>query len=194
MIRLKNQMQVIYDANIIIYLIFPDGKYRIPLFTKPAKRLTKFLFNQESTIVVPHFIIREIERKEYYKIINENFEDIRQSSKLALMNKLKKNFENLKKHENFLQEYYNPSDELLDCIDNAFMDFNDLDNINEYLMRKHVDMLNPSLEDKKLILFSKYKECPLISNDLDLTFFQEELLNRGLAHEIIDLMSIDFNC
>ncbi|WP_296891286.1 hypothetical protein [uncultured Methanobrevibacter sp.] len=33
-------------------------------------------------------------------------------------------------------------------------------------MRKHTDVLNPSMEDKKLILFSKDKECPVISNDL----------------------------
>ena len=60
-------------------------------------------------------------------------------------------------------------------------------------MRKHTDVLNPSIEDKKLILFSKDKECPVISNDLDLTFFQEELLKRNLVHEIIDFASINFN-
>ena len=45
-------MQIIYDA----YLVFPDGKYRTPLFTNPAKRLTGFLFNLGSTIFVPHFM------------------------------------------------------------------------------------------------------------------------------------------
>ena len=190
--RLKNQMQVIYDTNVIIYLIFPDGKYKIPVFTKHAKRLTDFLFNQKSTIVVPHFIIHEMEHKGYYNFINDYFKDIRQASKFALMNKLKNNFGNLKKHENFSQEYYNPSEELLDSIDNAYVGFNNLDNIDEYFMRKHTDVVNPSIEDKKLILFSKDKECPVISNDLDLTFFQEELLNMGLVHEIIDFKSIDF--
>ena len=190
MIRLKNQTNVIYDTNIIIYYLFPDGKYRIPLYTRPAKRLTDFLFNQQSVIIVPHFIINEIERKGYYNIINDYFNDIRQSSKLALMNKLKSNFEKLKKHENFLEEYYEPSIKLLESISNAFIDFNNLDNIDEYFMRKHTDMVNPSVEDKKLILFSKEKECPVISNDLDLTFFREKLLNLNLVHEIIDFDSL----
>ena len=109
------------------------------------------------------------------------------------MFKLRHNFENLKKHENFSQEYYEPSDELLDSIDNAFIDFNNLDDIDEYYMRKHADVLNPSVEDKKLILFSKDRECPVISNDLDLTFFKEELFNRNLVYGIIDFMSINFN-
>ena len=190
MIRLKNQTNVIYDTNIIIYYLFPDGKYRIPLYTRPAKRLTDFLFNQQSVIIVPHFIINEIERKGYYNIINDYFNDIRQSSKLALMNKLKSNFEKLKKHENFLEEYYEPSIKLLESISNAFIDFNNLDNIDKYFMRKHTDMVNPSVEDKKLILFSKEKECPVISNDLDLTFFREKLLNLNLVHEIIDFDSL----
>ena len=170
--------------------MFPDEKYRIPLYTRPAKRLTDFLFNQQSVIIVPHFIINEIERKGYYNIINDYFNDIRQSSKLALMNKLKSNFEKLKKHENFLEEYYEPSIKLLESISNAFIDFNNLDNIDEYFMRKHTDMVNPSVEDKKLILFSKDKECPVISNDLDLTFFREKLLNLNLVHEIIDFDSL----
>ena len=80
--------------------------------------------------------------------------------------------------------------ELLESIDNAFVDFNDLDDIDEYFMRKHTDMVNPSIEDKKLILFSKDKGCPLISNDLDITFFSRQLLDLNLAHEIIDFDSL----
>ena len=192
MIRLKNETQIIYDANVIIYSLFPE-KYKIPFLTTSAKKLNNFLLNQESTIVVPHFIICEIERKGYYNVIRDYFKDLRPSSRFQLMIKLRHNFENLKKHENFSQEYYQPCEELLDSIDNAFADFNNLDNIDKYFMRKHTDVLNPSIEDKKLILFSKDKECPVISNDLDLTFFQEELLKRNLVHEIIDFASINFN-
>ena len=106
------------------------------------------------------------------------------------MNKLKNNFENLKKHEYFLEEYYEPSNELLESIDDAFIDFNYSDNIGEYFMRKHTVILNPSIEDKKLILFSKDKNCPVISNDLDLTFFREKLLDLNLVYEIIDFNSL----
>ena len=192
MIRLENETQVIYDANVIIYSLFPE-KYKIPLLTALAKDLNNFLFNQESTIMVPHFIICEIERKGYYKVIDDYFKDLRPSSRFKLMIKLRHNFENLKKHENFSQEYYQPCEKLLESIDNAFIDFNNLDNIDEYFMRKHTDVLNPSIEDKKLILFSKDKECPIISNDLDLTFFHEELLKRNLVHQIIDFKSINLN-
>ena len=143
--------------------------------------------------MVPHFIIFEIERKGYYNVIDDYFKDLKPASRFQLIIKLIHNFENLKKHENFSQEYYQPSEELLDSIDNAFADFNNLDNIDNYFMQKHTDVLNPSSEDKKLILFSKDKECPVISNDLDLTFFQEELLKRNLVHEIIDFTSINFN-
>lgn len=160
MIRLKDKMQVIYDANVIIYCLFPAGKYRIPVFTEHAKKLTKSLFNQKSKIMVPHFIIREIERKGYYKVIDDYFKDLRSSSRFQLMIKLRHNFENLKKHGNFSQEYYEPSKGLLESIDNAFLEFNKLDNIDEYFMQKHTDVLDPSIEDKKLILFSKDKECP----------------------------------
>ena len=189
MIRLENETHVIYDANVIIYSLFPE-KYKVPLLTALAKDLNNFLFNHESKIVVPHFIISEIERKGYYKVIDDYFKDLRPSSRFQLMIKFRHNFKNLKKHENFLQEYYQPSEELLDSIDNAFIDFNNLDNIDEYFMRKHTDVLDPSIEDKKLILFSKDKEYPVISNDLDLTFFQKELLKRNLVHEIIDFDSI----
>lgn len=192
MIRLENETQAIYDANVIIYSLFPE-KYKIPLLTALAKDLNNFLFNKESTIVVPHFIICEIERKGYYKVIDDYFKDLRPSSRFQLMIKLRHNFENLKKHENFSQEYYQPCEKLLESIDNAFIDFNNLDNIDEYFMRKHTDVLNPSIEDKKLILFSKDKECPIISNDLDLTFFHEELLKRNLVHQIIDFKSINLN-
>ena len=78
----------------------------------------------------------------------------------------------------------------MEAIDNAFNDFNDLDNIDEYFMRKHTDIVDPSHEDKNLILFSKDKECPVISNDLDLTFFSVELKNLNLVHEIIDFDSV----
>lgn len=44
MIRLKNKMHVIYDVNVIIYFLFPSGKYRISVFSEYAKKLTEFLF------------------------------------------------------------------------------------------------------------------------------------------------------
>lgn len=49
----------------------------------------------------------------------------------------------------------------------------------------------PSDEDLKLILFSKHKKAPLISNDYDITFFAEELLENSLAYNIYEFKSIN---
>ena len=103
---------------------------------------------------------------------------------------LRNNFNKLKTYENFLIEHYKPSDALIKAINNAFKHFNKLDTIDEYLLRKHENILNPSLEDKMLILFSKDKECPVVSNDLDLTFFRKELVDLNLCYEIIDFKTI----
>lgn len=46
MIRLKNESQIIYDSNVIIYSLFPE-KYKIPFLTISAKKLNNFLFYQE---------------------------------------------------------------------------------------------------------------------------------------------------
>ena len=76
MIRLENETHIIYDANVIIYSLFPET-YKIPFLTASAKKLNNFLFNQESVILVPHFIISEIERKGYYNVIDDYFKDLR---------------------------------------------------------------------------------------------------------------------
>ena len=70
------------------------------------------------------------------------------------------------------------------------MDFNDLGYIDEYFFNEYTDMVDSSSEDKKLILFSKDKKCPVISNDLDLTFFSKELYDLNLVHGIINFDSL----
>lgn len=170
--RLKDVDQVIYDANIIIYYSFPEGKYRLIGLTKPAERLTNFLFNQDSTIVVPSFIISEIEHKGYFDIIDEYFLDIEIDSKYRLLRKVRNKFENLLEHDNFLIENYKPSIKSLHSINDAYTKFNNLNDIDEYFTLKHTDALNPSIENQMLILFSKEKKCPLVSNDLDITFLE----------------------
>lgn len=160
MIRLHDKMHVIYDANVIIFYSFPEGKYRIESLTNPAKRLTRFLFNQNSNIIVPQFIVDEIKIKGFYEIINDYFSSIGEASKFGLMRKVRNNFENLLEHENFLVEDYEPSEKLLKSINSAFINFNNLDNIDEYFQRKHTNILNPSEADKKLLLFSKEKKMP----------------------------------
>ena len=191
--RLKNKTHVIYHANIIIYYCFPDeGENRIIPYSKITNKLTELLFNQKSTIIVPHFIIREIEMKGFYDIVDDYFFEKERTLKLRLMRKINKKYETLINNRKFTVEEYEPSEVLLNTINTAYANFKNLNNIDEYLSQKHTRDLNPSLEDKKLILFSKEKGCPVISNDLDLTFFNEELLNLNLVNEIIDLKTISF--
>lgn len=95
MIRLKNEKHVIYDTNVIIYYCFPKGRYNIKQHTNPAEMLTNFLFNQNSMIIVPKFIISEIMRKGIYKIIEDYFSEIDQHQKLRLYTKIKHKLEKL---------------------------------------------------------------------------------------------------
>lgn len=75
-------------------------------------------------------------------------------------------------------------------INGAYDGFNKLPNINQYLNLKKTDSLNPSIEDKMLILFSRDKKFPIVTHDRDLTFFRDELINMNLVTEIIDFNSI----
>ncbi len=47
-----------------------------------------------------------------------------------------------------------------------------------------------STVDKALICCSKNDQCILVSNDIDITCFSEELKNDSLCHEIIALSSL----
>lgn len=190
MIRLKNEKHVIYDTNVIIYYCFPKGRYNIKQHTNPAEMLTNFLFNQNSMIIVPKFIISEIMRKGIYKIIEDYFSEIDQHQKLRLYTKIKHKLEKLIQSTQFIVEEYAPSTVLIDLINGAYDGFNKLPNINQYLNLKKTDSLNPSIEDKMLILFSRDKKFPIVTHDRDLTFFRDELINMNLVTEIIDFNSI----
>lgn len=190
MIRLKDKQNVIYDTNIIIYHCFPKGKYNIKQYSNPAIRLTEFLFDQNSIILIPNFVILEIGRKGVYKIVNDYFSNIENHQKLRLYTKIRYNLDNLKQNPQFVVEDYMPSNDSLESINDAYAEFSNLSNINEYFCLKKTNNLNPSLEDKMLILFSKDKESPIVSNDLDLIFFRDELIDKDLVHEIIDFNSI----
>lgn len=72
------------------------------------------------------------------------------------------------------------------------MNFNDEEKLNEFLDLKKTDKLSPSDEDMMLISFAKDKQMPLISNDWDITFFAEELINRKLACEIVNFKDISY--
>ena len=72
------------------------------------------------------------------------------------------------------------------------MNFNDKEKLNEFLDLKKTDELSPSDEDMMLILFARDEQVPLISNDWDITFFVEELINENLAYEIVNFKDISY--
>ena len=72
------------------------------------------------------------------------------------------------------------------------MNFNDKEKLNEFLDLKKTDELSPSDEDMMLILFAREEQVPLISNDWDITFFVEELINENLAYEIVNFKDISY--
>lgn len=57
---------------------------------------------------------------------------------------------------------------------------------------KNTDKLAPSDEDMMLILFAQDNQAPLISNDWDITFFAEELINENLAYEIVNFKDVSY--
>lgn len=72
------------------------------------------------------------------------------------------------------------------------MEFDDVEKMNNFLKLKNRSNPLPSNEDLKLILFSKYKNAPLISNDYDITFFVDDLLESNLAYDIFEFKSISY--
>ena len=201
--RLKNDSKVVYDANIIIYYCFLYKTHKIVEKTTKARKLTQFLVDNNVKILVPEFIIHEINNKGFPKIVDDYLNDKKNliidvtkkpsyAFRLRLVKKLKDNFENLQQKDYFHVEQYYPEELLFDSIKLFFTNFDDEYKLNEFFNLKNTDKLSPSDEDMKLILFAMEKEVPLISNDWDVTFFSEELINENLAYNIINFKDLSF--
>lgn len=199
--RLENVDNVIYDANIIVYYCFLYNNHRIEEYTTKARKLTEFLINNGSIIVVPKFIVDEIKRKSILNIVKEyvfppkNIIGLDKNPSYALFyrlnQKVNENFLNLLK-DYFIVENYEPNEEDFILIKSFFMEFDDVEKMNNFLKLKNRSNPLPSNEDLKLILFSKYKNAPLISNDYDITFFVDVLLESNLAYDIFEFKSISY--
>lgn len=201
--RFKNESEVVYDANIIIFYCFLYKTHRIVEKTNKARKLTQYLVNNGVGIMVPEFIIHEINNKGFPKIVNNYLNDkknvIVDVSKnpphgltLRLVQKLQNNFKKLQKKDYFHIEEYEPEEKLFNSIKSFFINFNDENKLNKFYALKHTNVLYPSDEDMKLILFAMEKNAPLISDDWDVTFFREELAQINLAQEIINFKEIGF--
>lgn len=54
--RIKNQL-ITYDSNLIIYYCFSTKNHEIIELTSKTKKLTEYLINNNSEIILPQFII-----------------------------------------------------------------------------------------------------------------------------------------
>ena len=201
--RFKNHPKVVYDAQIIVYYCFLYKQYKLTGRTTKSRDLTQFLANNGISICVPSFIIDEIKHKTIPVIVNDYVEDKRKpilewppkpspGLVLKLTDKVRNNFETLQKKNYFNVVEYNPDETAFDSIKSFFMNFNDKEKLNEFLDLKKTYELSPSDEDMMLILFARDEQVPLISNDWDITFFVEELINENLAYEIVNFKDISY--
>ena len=62
---------------------------------------------------------------------------------------------------------------------------------DEFMEKKKRENPVPSFEDLALMTFSKDKNCPIITNDNDLTFFSEELYQKNLTGKIYNFNDLD---
>lgn len=132
--RFKNESEVVYDANIIIFYCFLYKTHRIVEKTNKARKLTQYLVNNGVGIMVPEFIIHEINNKGFPKIVNNYLNDkknvIVDVSKnpphgltLRLVQKLQNNFKNSRKkitsilkNMNLKKNYLIPSNHFLSTL------------------------------------------------------------------------------
>lgn len=189
---------VIYDSNIIIYYSFHTENHKILELTNKSKKLTEFLISNGSHIHVPKFIMDEIESKGIRKIIDEyittnQITNLPQNPnmifRLGLEFKIKRKLKRLQDKEWFSIEDYTPSEELINRIDDFFLNLNKSE-ITEFLKLKNRNNPKPSYNDIQLIAYSKEREHPLISNDYDITYFSKELIEKNLAHQIFNLKEL----
>ena len=121
--RLSNFENVIYDANILVYYCFNTKNHSIIELTKKTHELTNFLMENNTSIIIPKFIVEEIRTKTIRKIL-EKYISTKQLTnlpknpnmifKLGLEHRVKTKFQKLLKKEWIYIENYNPSEELLD--------------------------------------------------------------------------------
>lgn len=197
---------VIYDANILVYYCFLDGNIKILELTTKSWKLTQFLVNYGLKITAPDSIMNEIKRKGIAKIVSDYLNDPnimsriiglpkkpRPSLALKIQNKVENNLLDLENKHWFSTEKYHPGANELSELEHFFLKQCGTLKMNRLLSFKKRGNINPSYEDLSLISFSNDKKLPLISNDYDITCFADELLNKGLSHDIFPLKDIKIN-
>lgn len=200
MINLLDFKEIGYDSMMIIYYCFNIKNHKIIEYTDKTHELTEFLLKNHKKIIVPSFLISEIRQKGAIKIIEEYISskqitnlprNINSTFRLGLFFKFKTKLNKLLKKEWFNICDYNPPKGTFSPIETFFKNLNHHPQYKEFLKKKKRTTPVPSFEDLGLMAFSKDMNCPIISNDNDLTFFSRELSEKKLTGKIFNFNDLD---
>ena len=106
--------------------------------------------------------------------------------------KIEDNFYKMINKNWFEIKEYSPNESFIDQIKGFYINFKDIEMLNEFLTIKRRESPIPSEVDLELIAFSKDMDFPIISNDTDITFFAEELYENGFSSKIYNFRDLDF--
>ena len=199
--RLKGQSKITYDTNILVYYCFSTKKHKIKELTSKTHILTEYLIKNNTKIIIPKFIVDELNKVTFSKIVSDYVSKSSEVTNLPknptflfrieLKGKIMKKFNTLINKEWVLIESELPDAHLVTKIEDFFDKLDVHPQKQHFLNLKKRDKLMPSDIDIKLIAFSKEMESILISNDYDLTFFADELFEKNLSNRIFGLKELD---
>ncbi len=197
---------IIYDANSIIYYCFLHEEkikgrtvtIRVMEFTNKIQNLTEEFINEGFIIETLSCVMKEIYDKGIAKIVDEFCEDFRTMDliglpgarisnqiKLRLARKTEEKIKRLQSKAWFNVVDYVPSEKEIERVRSFYESLSGTPKMIEHMRRKRTREPYPSEVDMSLLVYSKEREAPIVTNDSDLTDFKSELEREGLCYGII---------
>ncbi len=198
---------VIYDANSIIYYCFMHEErikgraviIRVMEYTNKIQSLTERLINSGFEIVTISGVMDEIYKKGIAKIVEEFCNDYRTKDliglperarisdriKLRLARKTEDKINRLVNKAWFRVVEYKPADKDIERVKSFYESLSDTPKMIEHMKKKRTREPYPSEVDMSLLIYSKEREAPIVTNDSDLIDFRSELEEHDLCYRII---------
>jgi len=198
---------VIYDANSIIYYCFLHEEkirgrtvtIRVMEFTNKIQNLTEQFIKSGFEIVTLSGVMNEIYNKGIAKIVEEFCDDYRTKDliglperarisdriKLRLARKTEEKIKRLQNKTWFTVVEYEPAHKDIERVRGFYESLVGTPKMVEHMKRKRTREPYPSDVDMSLLVYSKEREAPIVTNDSDLTDFKHELESQGLCSGII---------
>lgn len=134
-----------YDTMVILYYCFNIKNHKLVEYTNKSQKLTEFLINNGTNIVIPEFLMSEIKNKGIRKI-SEEFIERKQLTNLpknpdmmfllGIEFKVKRKLEHLQNKEWFIVEPYIPSESIYNQIYTFFKELKNHPKLGEFLKKK----------------------------------------------------------